>query len=74
MKTLQQDVDLLYKVNSVDIAALEDARQTLEVIKSVDPEIYDEMIDETLRLIGIALNTSCADAIERIAKKLGVQT
>jgi len=73
MSSLQQDVDLLYKVNSVDIAALEDARATLDAIKSADPETYDEMIDESLRLIGIALNTSCADAIERIAEKLGVQ-
>ena len=73
MNTLQQDVDLLYKVNSVDIEALEDARATLDAIKSADPDTYDEIINESLRLIHIALNTSCADAIERIADKLGVQ-
>jgi hypothetical protein len=72
MNSLQQDVDLLYKVNSLDIAALEDARDTLDAIKEADP-YWNEMIDESLRLIGIALNTSIADAIERIANKLGVK-
>jgi len=72
MNSLQQDVDLLYKVNSLDIAALEDARATLDAIKEADP-YWDEIIDESLRLIGIALNTSVADAIERIAKNLGVE-
>jgi hypothetical protein len=72
MNSLQKDVDLLYKANSVDIAALEDARDTLDAIKEADP-YWDEIIDESLRLIGIALNTSVADAIERIAKKLGVK-
>jgi hypothetical protein len=72
MNSLQQDVDLLYKVNSLDIAALEDARDTLDAIKEADP-YWNEMIDESLRLIGIALNISNADAIERIANKLGVK-
>lgn len=72
MNSLQHDIDLLYKVNSLDIAALEDARATLDAIKEVDP-YWDEIIDESLKLIHIALNTSVADAIERIAKKLGVQ-
>ncbi len=70
----KQDIDLLYRVNSADLEALQDAQFTLEAIKNADPGTYDEMIDESLRLIGQALNISCADAIERIAEKLGVQS
>lgn len=74
MNTLKIDIDLLYKVNSADLEALEDARFTLESIKSADPEAYDEIINESLLLIDKALNISCSDAIERIAQKLGIQT
>lgn len=68
----QSDIDLLFKLNSADIEALEDARFTLQAIKEADPETHDEIIDESLRLIHKALSISCADAIERIAEQLGV--
>ena len=68
----QSDIDLLFKLNSADIEALEDARFTFEAIKDADPGTHDEIIDESLRLIGKALSISCADAIERIAEQLGV--
>jgi hypothetical protein len=70
----KQDIDLLLRVNSADLEALQDAQFTLEAIKDADPGTYDEIIDQSLRLINQALNISCADAIERIAKQLGVQT
>lgn len=73
MNSLQNDIDTLTKVNSVDLEALEDAQFTLQAIKDADPGTYDQIIDESLRLIDIALNTSCAEAIERIAEQLGVQ-
>ena len=74
MNNFQSDVDLLYKLNSADIEALQDAQYTLESIKETDPGTYDAIIDESLRLINKALNISCADAIERIAVELGVET
>ena len=73
MNNIQSDIDLLLKLNSVDIDALEDAKATLEAIKDADPGTYDEMIDESIRLIRAALNISCIGAIERIAEQLGVQ-
>jgi hypothetical protein len=39
-----------------DVTALEEAKMVLEVIKGVDPGVYDEMIDEALRLINTALS------------------
>jgi len=68
----QSDIDLLFKLNSADIEALEDARFTLQAIKDADPGTHDEIINESLRLIDKALSISCADAIERIAEQLGV--
>lgn len=73
MNNIQKDVDLLVKVNSVDIQALEDAKCTLQVIKETDPGVYDEIIDESLKLIHQALELSCVDALDRIADQLGVQ-
>ena len=73
MSNIQKDIDLLVKVNSVDIQALEDARFTLEAIKEADPGTFDEIIDESLKLIQQALGLSCADALDRIAEQLGVQ-
>lgn len=73
MNNIQKDVDLLVKVNSVDIQALEDAKCTLQVIKETDPGVYDEIIDESLKLINQALELSCVDALDRIADQLGVQ-
>ncbi len=71
--TNKQDIDLLFRVNSADLEALQDAQFTLEAIKNADPGTYDEIIDQSLRLIGQALNLSCTDAIERIADELGVK-
>jgi len=68
----QSDIDLLFKLNSADIEALEDARFTLQAIKDADPGTHDEIINESLRLIYKALSINCADAIERIAEQLGV--
>lgn len=74
MNNFQLDIDLLHKLNSADIEALQDAQYTLESIKEADPGTYDEIIDASLNLIKKALNISCADAIERIAVELGVTT
>lgn len=71
--TNKQDIDLLLRVNSADIEALNDAQFTLEAIKDTDPGTYDEIIDQSLRLIRQALNMSCSDAIDRIAEQLGVE-
>lgn len=73
MNPFKKDIDLLYQVNSADLEALQDAQFTLESIKEADPGTYDEIIDESLRLINKALGISYADAIERIAEQLGVE-
>jgi hypothetical protein len=73
MINFKQDIDLLYTVNSADLEALQDAQFTLQAIKDADPGTFDEIIDESLKLISNALNIACADAIERIAEHLGVQ-
>ena len=70
---IQTDIDLLYQANSADIEALEDAKITLNVIKEVDPGVYDEIIDSSLALINKALGMSYSDAMERVAIKAGGQ-
>ena len=70
----KEDIDVLFRVNTADIEALEDAKFTLLSIKEADPGTYDEIIDQTLGLINHALNISVADSIERIADQLGVTT
>ena len=72
-KLRNADIDLLFQVNSLDIEALTDAQFTLEAIKSADPGTYDEIIDQSLRLIKNALNTSCFGSIERLADQIGVE-
>lgn len=69
----KEDIEILQRVNSADLDALQDAKFTLEAIKEADPGTYDEIIDQSLRLIDEALNISCVDAIERIAEQLGVE-
>ena len=69
----KEDIEILQRVNSADLDALQDAKFTLEAIKEADPGTYDEIIDQSLRLINEALNISCVDAIERIAEQLGVE-
>jgi len=70
----KEDIETLQRVNSADLDALNDAKFTLEAIKDADPGTYDEIIDQSLRLINEALNISCVDVIERIAEQLGVET
>jgi hypothetical protein len=70
----KQDIDLLFELNSADLSALQDAQFTLEAIKEADPGTYDEIIDESLKLIQKALSISPQDCIERLAKQLGVDT
>jgi hypothetical protein len=70
---IQADIDLLYQANSADVEALEDAKITLNVIKEVDPGVYDEIIDSSLALINKALGMSYSDAMERVAIKAGGQ-
>jgi hypothetical protein len=67
--TIQEDIDLLYKANSADVEALEDAKITLNVIKEVDPGVYDEIIDSSLALIDKALGMSYGDAMERVTNR-----
>jgi len=69
----KEDIEILQRVNSADLDALNDAKFTLEAIKEADPGTYDEIIDQSLRLINEALNISCIDALERIAEQLGVE-
>lgn len=68
---IQADIDLLYQANSADVEALENAKITLNVIKKVDPGVYDEIIDSSLALIDKALGMSYGDAMERVANKVG---
>lgn len=62
----KDDIDLLFEINKADIDALQDAEITLQSIKEADPGTYDELIDESLRLIQVALSHSFYDPIERI--------
>ena len=66
---LEADIDLLWAVNSADIEALEDAKATLQILKKSAPIEFDDMIDETLALIGKALGMSHSDAFQRIIDK-----
>jgi hypothetical protein len=66
---LEADIDSLWQVNSADIEALEDAKSTLEILKKSAPIEFDDMIDETLALIGKALGMSHGDAFQRIIDK-----
>lgn len=67
--TIQTDIDLLYKANSADIDALEDAKITLNVIKEVEPGTFDDIINSSLALIDKALNMSYGDAMDRVTTK-----
>jgi len=66
---LEADIDLLWQVNSADIAALEDAKATLEELKTKAPIKYQSMIYQSLALISKALGMSHADAFQRIIDK-----
>ena len=60
-----QDLELIYQANSADIEALEDARYTLSAIQKTD-SAYDEMINESIRLIDKALNINFIPVIEKL--------
>jgi hypothetical protein len=64
--TIQEDIDLMWRVNSADIEALEDAKITLNVIKEVEPGTFDDIINSALLLIDKALGMSYSDAMERV--------
>ena len=56
-------VDVIYAVHekydesmSADVKAMNEAQVVLQAIKDTDPGVYDEMIDNVLRLIADALN------------------
>jgi len=62
----QEDLDFLFNALIADTDALEDAKMTLEVIKKTDPDVYDEIIDQSLLLINKALNNSVMGIIGKI--------
>jgi len=67
---IQADIDLLYEVNSADIAALEDAKETLNVLRLLHDEgVFQEIIDESLVLISKALKMNYGDSMERLVKQ-----
>ena len=68
---IQTDIDLIYRANSADLEALEDAKITLTVIKEVEPGTFDAIIDSSLVLIDKALGMSYGDAMERVAMRAG---
>lgn len=59
------DIELIYQANSADIEALEDARFTLSAIQKTD-SAYDEMINESIKLIDKALNIDFIPVVERL--------
>lgn len=68
-KGLEADIDLLWQVNSADIAALEDAKETLETIRKTAPITLNPIIYQSLSLIYKALGMSHSDAFQRIIDK-----
>lgn len=64
--TIEEDIELMWEVNSADIEALEDAKITLTVLREVEAGVHDEIIDESLALINKALGMSYSDAMERV--------
>jgi len=60
------DLDFLFDSILADTDALEDAKMTLEVIKKTDPNVYDEIIDNSIFLIDKELNNSVMSVIARI--------
>jgi hypothetical protein len=68
---IQKDIDLLYEVNSADIEALEDAKETLMILKKVHEGVFETIIDESLVLINKALGMNYGDSFERVAKRAG---
>ena len=63
---IQKDIDLLYEVNSADIEALEDAKETLRILRKVHEGTFGTIIDESLALINKALKMNYGDSMERL--------
>lgn len=68
---IQKDIELLYEVNSADIEALEDAKETLRILRKVHEGTFGTIIDESLALINKALGMNYGDAMERVFKRAG---
>lgn len=66
---LNADIELLRQVNSADIEALENAKETLQIIKEVSSVWIENMIDESLALINKALGMSHGEAFDRLISK-----
>ena len=66
--SMKEDVDLLWRVNSADIEALEYAKMVLTTIKELETGTYDELIDQALASIDNALDMSHGDAMDRVTK------
>ena len=71
VNSIQADVDLLYEVNSADIEALEDAKETLQILRKVHEGVFGTIIDESLALIHKALSMNHGDSMERVIKRAG---
>lgn len=63
---IQKDIDLLYEVNSADIAALEDSKETLKILRKAHGGVFGTIIDESLALIDKALKMNYGDSMERL--------
>ena len=66
---IQVDIDLLYEVNSADIEALEDAKETLKILRKVHEGVFEKIIDESVVLIDKALKMNYGDSMERLVKR-----
>jgi hypothetical protein len=60
------DIDFIFNAVMKDTDALEDAKATLQIIKNIDPNVYDEIINESIAAIDKALNNCIFSAIGRI--------
>lgn len=63
---IQKDIDLLYEVNSADIEALEDSKETLKILRKVHEGVFGTIIDESLALIDKTLKMNYGDSMERL--------
>jgi len=66
---IQKDIDLLYEVNSADIEALENAKETLRILRKVHEGVFGTIIDESLSLIDKALKMNYGDSMERLVER-----
>jgi len=68
MSNMERDIKNIYKAIEIDCDALEDAQMTFESIKEALPNVFDEIIDESLTLIDEALSIYCGEALDRVTK------